>query len=192
MECDDTTVVNKRSGRPRGDSTARQRLLAAAQTHAEQGDLAALSSRALAAEVGVSHTLVNYHFGSREALVAATIALHAAPHDVIALSRDDRGRIDVDRLAHGILAVWEHPEHGDRLAALARRLASASAEASTIGDYIETSVYEPLVDDLGRARARRMATAIIGFVFGRYVVALPIFARLSREEAGRLLASMLR
>ena len=142
--------------------------------------------------MGVSHTLVNYHFGSRTGLIAAAIALRAAPHDVIALSRDDDGRLDLERLAHGVLAVWEHPEHGARLADLARRLVSDSGASETIGDYLQSSVFDPLVDELGRARARRMATALIGFLFGRYVIALPIFTRLSTEEAGRLLFSMLR
>lgn len=185
-------MVNKRPGRPRGPATARQSLMDAAQRHFDEGDLASVSSRELAAEAGVSHTLVNYHFGSRDGLVAAAIALRVAPHDVIALSRDSHGRIDVDRLAHGILAVWEDPEHGARLAESARRLASGSGSSETISDYIQNSVFEPLVDDFGRARAHRMATAIVGFLFGRYVLALPTFANLSRDDAGNLLLSMLR
>lgn len=164
----------------------------AAQKHFERGDLAEVSSRELAAEVGVSHTLVNYHFGSRDGLVAAAIALRAAPHDVIALSRDGDGVVDLPRLAHGILAVWEHPEHGARLAAFARRLASGGRSADSISEYIQHSVFQPLVDDFGREHARRMAVAIVGFLFGRYVLMLPIFASLSRDEAGRLLLSMIR
>lgn len=187
-------MVNKSAGRPRGAATARARLLDAAQQHFERGDLAAISSRRLAEEVGVSHTLVNYHFGSRDGLVAATIALRAAPHDVVALSRggDGQGPVDPSRLAHGILAVWEHPEHGARLAQFARRLASGDGPAASISDYLQASVYEPLVEDFGREQARRMAVAIVGFLFGRYVLALPMFAGLSREEAGALLLSMIR
>ena len=185
-------MVNKRPGRPQGRSTARQRLLHAAQKHLERGDLSTITSRELAAEVGVSHTLVNYHFGSRHALIAAATTLHVAPHDVIALSRDEGGRLDLARLAHGILAVWEHPEHGVRLADLARRLASGDEVSTTISSYLQSSVFDPLAAEFGRERAHRLATAIVGFVFGRYVSALPMFAALSREDAGRLLSSMLR
>ncbi|KAA0961796.1 TetR/AcrR family transcriptional regulator [Microbacterium sp. ANT_H45B] len=185
-------MVNNRRGRPSGASTARRRLLDAAHRHVDAGDLAVVSSRDLAAEIGVSHTLVNYHFGSRNGLIAAAIALRAAPHDVIALSRDGDGRLDLERLAHGILAVWEHPAHGARLADLARRLVSDSGASDTISDYLQGSVFEPLADEVGRAHARRMATALLGFLFGRYVIALPIFTLLSKEEAGRLLFSMLR
>lgn len=164
----------------------------AAQRHIAAGDFAAVSSRSLAAEAGVSHTLVNYHFGSRDGLLAEAVALRAAPHDVIALSRDESGRIDLGRLAHGILAVWEHPEHGDRLADFARQLASGRGASATISDYIQNSVFAPLVDDVGLAHARRMAAAIVGFLFGRYVLELPMFTRLSRDEAGGMLLSMIR
>lgn len=164
----------------------------AAQKHFDHGDLAQLSSRELAAEVGVSHTLVNYHFGSRDGLVSAAIALRAAPHDVIALSRGGDGEIDLSRLAHGILAVWEHPEHGERLVEFARRLSSGGGPAGSISAYIQDAVFQPLVDDFGRERALRLAVAIVGFLFGRYVLALPIFRSLSRDEAGHLLLSMIR
>lgn len=170
----------------------RQQLLDAAQRHFDGGDLPTVSTRDLAAEVGVSHSLVNYHFGSREGLVAATIALRAAPHDVIALSRDDDGVVDLSRLAHGILAVWEHPEHGRRLAEFARRLAAGGGSSDAIGDYIQRSVFEPLAVDFGREHARRIAVAVVGFLFGRYVLALPMFTAPTRDEAGRLLLSMIR
>jgi AcrR family transcriptional regulator len=164
----------------------------AAQQHFDSGDLGVLSARALAAEVGVSHTLVNYHFGSRDGLVAAAIALRAAPHDVIALSRDSDGVLDLSRLAHGILAVWEHPEHGERLAGFARRLAAGGGPADSISEYIHRAVFRPLSEHFGVDHARRIAVTIVGFVFGRYVLALPMFAALPRDEAGRLLLAMIR
>jgi AcrR family transcriptional regulator len=164
----------------------------AAQRHFDKGDLAAVSSRELAAEVGVSHTLVNYHFGSRDGLIAAAIALRAAPHDVIALARDRDGVLDLSRLAQGLLAVWEHPEHGARLADFARRLVTDEGSADAISEYLQHSVFQPLVDDFGREHARRIGVAIVGFLFGRYVLTLPMFTAPSRDEAGRLLLSMIR
>jgi AcrR family transcriptional regulator len=184
-------MVNNRPGRPLGTATARQRLIDAAQRHFAAGDLAVRSSRELAREVGVSHTLVNYHFGSRDGLVAAAVTSGAAPHDVVALSRAG-GKIDLSRLAHGILAAWEHPEHGARLAGLARLLSAGDGTSRVIHAYLQNSVFQPLVHDFGRERARRMAAAIVGFLFGRYVLALPMFTTMPREEAGRLLLSMIR
>lgn len=185
-------MVNRTRGRPAGAATARQRLLDAARLHFERGDLAAFSSRRLAAEVGVSHTLVNYHFGTREALVAAALSLAAAPHAVIGLSRDAGGRLDLARLAQGIVAVWEHPVHGRRLVVFAQRLAREDGSGEAIAEYLQKSVFQPLVDEVGREHAQRLATAIVGFLFGRYVLALPMFTALTREEAGRMLRSMLR
>ena len=91
-------MVNRRAGRPRGASTARQALIDAAQRHLDAGDLTDISSRDLAAELGLSHTLVNYHFGSRDGLIAAAIGSRIAPHDVIA-----RARLNAEQATTGAL-----------------------------------------------------------------------------------------
>lgn len=52
-------------------SQARDRLLAAAVSHALIGGIADLSLRELAAAIGTSHRMLIYHFGSREGLLAA-------------------------------------------------------------------------------------------------------------------------
>ena len=52
-------------------SQARDRLLAAAVSHALSGGIADLSLRELAAAIGTSHRMLIYHFGSRQGLLAA-------------------------------------------------------------------------------------------------------------------------
>jgi AcrR family transcriptional regulator len=52
-------------------SQARERLLAAAVRHALDAGIADLSLRQLAAEIGTSHRMLLYHFGSREGLLVA-------------------------------------------------------------------------------------------------------------------------
>jgi AcrR family transcriptional regulator len=52
-------------------SQARERLLAAAVSHALQAGIADLSLRELAAAIGTSHRMLLYHFGSREGLLVA-------------------------------------------------------------------------------------------------------------------------
>lgn len=52
---------------------SRESLLAAAIAHAEQHGLGELSLRGLAAELGTSHRMLSYHFGSRDALVTAIV-----------------------------------------------------------------------------------------------------------------------
>lgn len=185
-------MVNKGPGRPRGGLSARDRLLDAAHRHLERGDLARISARDLAAEVGVSHTLVNYHFGSRDALVAATTALHAAPHQVIAAATDGEGHIDTAMLVRGLIALWEHPEHGLHLVDFAQRLSAREAGAAAMKEYLQHAVFEPLVAAFGQERARHMATAIVGVIFGRYVLELPVLTMLTRQQLAAHLLVMMR
>ena len=56
------------------DPTPRERLLAAAIEHLAQDGSADLSLRSIAAAVGTSHRMLNYHFGSRSGLLAAIVA----------------------------------------------------------------------------------------------------------------------
>ena len=185
-------MVNKRSGRPRGAATARQRLLDAANRHFDAGDLTAVSTRELAAEVGVSHTLVNYHFGSRNALIAEAVSLRAAPHHVVAWATDRNGRIDLARLATGLVRVWEHPDSGAQMADFARRLASGDGRSPTLMSYLQITVFTALAAEFGQERARRMATGIIGVIFARYVLHLPAMVSLTPAQTSAHLLSMLR
>jgi len=180
-------MVNSRRGRPRGQPVARQQLLAAAQRHYLAGDLGEISGRQLAAEVGVSHSLVNYHFGSRDRLFAAAAALTISPEQVVAATRRPDGGLDLSRLARAVVAVWEHPEHGARLEAMARSFARGDAASTAIADYLERTVVETLSTAYGRRKGATMATSIVGFLFARYVLNLPTFARLSPAEAAALL-----
>ncbi|SHK26881.1 transcriptional regulator, TetR family [Pseudonocardia thermophila] len=52
---------------------SREALLDAAIAHVEQHGLGELSMRGIAAAIGTSHRMLNYHFGSREAFVRALV-----------------------------------------------------------------------------------------------------------------------
>ena len=52
---------------------SRESLLEAAIAHVERHGLGELSLRALAADLGTSHRMLSYHFGSRDELVAAIV-----------------------------------------------------------------------------------------------------------------------
>lgn len=186
-------MVNKNAGRPIGVPSARAALLSVTQEHLRRGDLDGTTSRALANEAGVSHSLVNYHFGSRSALIAAAIGLTVAPHDLIAHARDRvTGKIRPDRLVSGLLAVWENPVTGQVLVRSAREYSAQASSAELIASYLQDSVFAPLASDFGIARARRMIASIIGFLFARYVLEVPTFTSLGRAEAAEALRVMLR
>ena len=171
---------------------ARQLLLDAAQRHFEAGDLATLSSRDLAGEVGVSHTLVNYHFGSRDGLLAAVVSLRAAPHHVIAAATLPDGSLDLPRLVRGLIAAWEHPEHGSRLAGFARQLVEGGPHAEALASYLQHAVFDTLAAHFGQERSRRMATALVGVIFTRYVLRLPSMTALTEAQAAAHLLAMMR
>nr|WP_241429172.1 TetR family transcriptional regulator [Agrococcus sp. ARC_14] len=159
--------------------------MTAAQRHLEAGDLRERSSRSLATEAGVSHSLVNFHFGGRDGLLAAAAAVRIAPHDVIAASTRDDGTLDLARLATAIVALWEHPEHGETLRQLAVDVASGAPRSSAFHDYLQHAVVERLQDALGAERGRAVATAVVGTLFARYVIRLPAFADPSPQQAVR-------
>lgn len=186
-------MVNRSRGRPKHGFDARQRLLDAAQAHWDAGDLTTVSVRQLAAEAGVSHTLVNYHFGSKDALMAAALSLQVAPHHVVNAARTDDGRLDVTLLVRGLVSVWEHPEHGARLVGLARSLAAGGEQSQAMLGYIDRAVFQVLVSEYGREQARAMAVAIVGVIFTRYVLRLPAMTALTpREVARELLDALVR
>lgn len=185
-------MVNSARGRPRGPSDARERLLFAAQRHLAAGDLSLCSLRSLAQEAGVSHTLVNYHFGSREGLIAASLALRVAPHQVIARAISADGVVHLDQLFRDLVAVWEHVETAPALHALAGRVLGHDAEATAAKAYLEHAVFEPLATALGQAHARRVAVVVVGTIITRYVVGLSAMVRLGPAETVAQMARMSR
>jgi AcrR family transcriptional regulator len=178
-------VVNNRRGRPRGRPEARERLISVVSERISAGDLGEWSSRQIAAEADVSHSLVNYHFGGRRGLLAAAHALTVAPHQVIEASRRD-GRLDPSVLIGALVAVWEHPGHGQALAGLARS-AIARTEGEAVVAYLQDAVVDTLVAELGIDRGRRLALTLIGTIMSRYVIRLPSMTALSTTELVRLM-----
>ncbi|WP_156761543.1 TetR/AcrR family transcriptional regulator [Microbacterium karelineae] len=183
-------MVNKR-GRPLGGSDARERLLLAAQKHLDAGDLSETSSRTLAVEAGVSHTLVNYHFGGRDRLLTAAIALRVAPHEVVAASTDSGGEIDLGLLTELFVRIWEDPARGPSLEALAREAAAGSARSGAIVEYIQGAVIGQLTASFGAEKARRAAIVVVGVIFARYVLRVPALATLTPRQVIGTMRSML-
>jgi AcrR family transcriptional regulator len=68
----------------RAEPTGRDRLLASAVAYFAEEGIADTSLRALAARIGTSHRMLLYHFGSREGLLSAVVAVvEAAQRDTL-------------------------------------------------------------------------------------------------------------
>lgn len=158
--------------------------------HAERGDLDHLSLRAIAKEVGVSHTLVNYHFGGRAGLFAAVLAVRVAPHTVLEASIDSAGALDVRRLIRGVLTVWDDEEQRRRLASLARAATAATQESTLAVEYLQSVVVDRLVDVVGIDRGRRIAFAMIGVIFARWVLEIPSFRDMTLRDTERVVLQL--
>lgn len=72
------TAVNSASAEPRGEAT-RQRILDAAETLFSRHGINGVSLRTIVGEAAVNTAAVHYHFGSKQGLLEAVFARHAAP-----------------------------------------------------------------------------------------------------------------
>lgn len=182
-------MVNKRPGRPSGGSDAREQLIAAAQRLLTDGHPATISARRIARDAGVSHSLVNYHFGSKDDLILTALSLTIAPHHVVRAATAG-GTLDVTALATGIVRLWDHPDHGPRLVRFARELASDGTRAALLSSYLENAVFGGLAAAVGNRTARRLAVIIVGTIFTRYVLALPLMAAQTPAEVVRQIVDL--
>src|SRR5690606_3565515 len=150
--------AKRRPGRPRGDtSQQRDRLLdAALDCYAREG-IAAASVRSIAAQAGVTPALVNYYFGSKEALLDAVVEERLLPVIGRLRAAIDTAGDDPRKLAAGFVqgmhaAVERYPW----LPSLWVReiLSEGGALRDLLIDQISPRVPRVLAERFGAARAR--------------------------------------
>jgi AcrR family transcriptional regulator len=84
--------------------SARERLLAAAIARAAHGGISAASLRQIATDLGTSHRMLIYHFGSKEGLLAAiSSAVEQQQRDALAALREDQSVSPVEAATR----MWE-------------------------------------------------------------------------------------
>lgn len=151
-----------RSGDGRKADTAltRTKLLdAAAQLFADKG-FQAVSIREIALAAGVNSALVNYHFGSKQALFEEIIRIYTADHVAdrmarLAQEKRLRGRLDLEDILEIYLAPLIEPSgYTDSKGILARLHAVMIAEQMEVFDQIAarafTAVNVTFLDELER------------------------------------------
>ncbi|MBO1754825.1 TetR/AcrR family transcriptional regulator [Allobranchiibius sp. CTAmp26] len=188
-------MVNKSAGRPRGGSDARERILAAARMRFEQDGYAAVSVRSIAREAGVDHSLVNYHFGSKEALFGHVLAIGLTPGEVmdrVFAAGDDHL---AERLVATAVTVWDQPVFSGPLLGVLRSADGDAGLRQTLATFISTEVHGRLREHIGGPDASAHTTAVVtvmaGLIFSRYVLAAEPMASMSREKIVATLAPML-
>lgn len=188
-------MVNNRRGRPPGGSDARDRLLAAASSQFLSRGYAGATIRSVAAEAGVNPALINYHFGSKEALFTAVLDLVVSPGRVIdhvAAQGPDRFAA---RLLDTALRLWDTPHVQAQVRAVVVTFHSESSTHALFRDYVENQVITRLADAVGGAGARERASAaaavMVGAFLTRYVLQIQPLAGMRRSEAVRHLTPAL-
>ncbi|WP_225983892.1 TetR/AcrR family transcriptional regulator [Epidermidibacterium keratini] len=189
-------MVNKRPGRPRGPSDVADRILSAARKQFLADGYDATSVRSIAESAGVSHSLVNYHFGSKSGLFSAVLDLVMGPGQVLdRVAARHQGSALAPHLLAQALALWDSPALAPRLRELIRDAAEDPQRAEVLRGYLHSTVVDRFAEQIGGPDAHRLASGAAAVMAGvfltRYVIRLEPIASMSREEIVRYVAPVL-
>ena len=146
-------------------------LLALFDSFGESGPSADMSMRQIADRLGVHHTLLTYHFGSRAGLLAAVLAeARHKDNAVIAATDADLG------FAALTAAIWAHYSHPDRearvraffhVAGLAMYdIQAFSSYVSELDDLAEMLTSAARADGKTALQARRLSISTVACLRG--------------------------
>lgn len=188
-------MVNKGPGRPVGGSTARERLITAATTQFLAAGYSDTTVRSIAAEAGVHHALVKYHFGNKEGLFRVVMDLVVSPAHVVEQVAATHSTAFAPALLNAALTAWDIPEVRSRIVSLITDLESDHGGHAVFRDYIQTQVIARVSGVIGGRDARQRAGAVSALLVGvfvtRYVLELNPIASMSRRELVRHLTPSL-
>src|SRR4051794_21738794 len=162
-------------GRPRGTTTTKADILAAARRRFLDDGYDSVTLRAIAADAGVDVALISYYFGSKKGLFGAAMALGANPPELLA--GELRGPMNSlpERLVRTVLRVWDDPETGPSLRALLETLVREPHVARTFAEMMEQEMLPAIAARLGddadaTRRASLLTSQLGGLIFTRYVL----------------------
>jgi AcrR family transcriptional regulator len=172
--------MNNRRGRPKGGSDARERILAAARARFEELGYDGTTMRAVASDAGVDVALVSYHFGAKQKLFAAAMALALGPAQILLpLLNGDPATLP-ERILTAVLNTWDDPRNIGPLSTLLSSALADDDARRAFGEYVERELVHRLAEYLGGPRATKRATAVVtvvvGLVLSRWVLRLPTAA----------------
>jgi AcrR family transcriptional regulator len=175
-------------GRRPGRSTTRQDLIDAARVVFAERGIAGATTRLIAAEAGVDASMIQHHFGSKDGLFQAVLAIPVDPAKVLApmfsASPYDAGRT----LLGLMLATWDS-EVGSSILALVRSATQDPTIAEQAREYLLHRAILPIVrrfapdprPDHVAERASLLATQVAGLLLARYVLRIEPLASADHE-----------
>jgi AcrR family transcriptional regulator len=170
--------VRRRRGRPRkGESDARDRILAAATDEFGEHGYDASTTRAIAGRAGVDPALLHHHFGTKADLFAASIGAPLRPDlavpEILTGPREQTG----ERLVAYVLAMWDSPTVGPRALVMLRTSLASKRATPLLAGFLRRELLDKVAAGLAAPdaglRADLAASQIAGLIIARYVLRLP-------------------
>jgi AcrR family transcriptional regulator len=174
----------RRRGPRAAGADTRGAVLAAARARFAAHGYDGTKLRDIAADADVDVALVSYHFGSKDQLFAAAMALDVNPARLV----EELTRAGADGLGERLLRRLLELLDGDRGApfvGLVRSAATNDQAATLLREFIEREVLVRLAGAIDapepRLRAALTGSQLIGVVMARYVVRVGPIAGADRE-----------
>lgn len=174
----------RRRGRPRrGESDARERILAAAIDEFGEFGYDGATVRGIAARAGVDAALVHHHFGTKADLFGETVGAPMRPDlavpDILAGPREEVGV----RIVRYVLEAWEDTEVRRRGVVLLRTAVGNRLTTPLLAGYLSRELLSRVAAAVGGddadLRASLVASQIAGLLIARYILRLPALAEAS-------------
>lgn len=156
------------------------------------------SLRMIAQLAGVSHSLVNYHFGSKQGLFGEVMSLTLMPSQVLGEALRQRPGETPAMLARRfvgtVVTAWDDAHFSDPFVAMLREAMAEESMRSNVAEFMEREVLAVVATRIGgpdaTVRAAGVGMCIAGLVMGRYLLRVGPLVALSKEEIVRVLAPM--
>jgi AcrR family transcriptional regulator len=186
---------SQRRGRRTGSPDTRDQILEAARSRFKADGYQSVTMRSIALAAGVDVALVSYYFGSKQGLFSAAMALPTNPAEVVAaVLAGDLATLG-ERLLRTMLTVWDDPDSGMPMRALAAAAITDEDLNRVIREAVTREIVERIAKRLGgpgaRQRAAALSSQMAGVIFARYLLRLEPIASMSIDDVVRRLAPSL-
>lgn len=176
----------RRTGRRRGGSDSRERILEAAREGFAEHGYGSATMRGIAAAAGVDAALVVHFFGHKAALLHAAVEWPFDPEvEMPKLLADGRRHVGRN-LVRLFVKTWDEEGRRNPILTLLDAATSEPAAAALLREFLRDRLFAPLVDRLGvdqRAlRGQLCGSQLIGLGMTRYLLQLEPLATAHPEE----------
>ncbi len=187
--------ARRRGGRRAGSTGSREKILDVARLAFPANGYAGTSLRGIARDAGVDPSLIVQYFGSKSGLFAAVVewpfdATQVA-NEVQEVPQEEVGLY----MAGRFLDHWDRDEERNPIISLLYAALGDPAAAAMLRDFITLNFALPVVKrargDRPELRAALLASQLIGFGLGRYVLAFDALTATTSDDLVAILGATL-